>query len=50
MTELILIVAIIVVLSALLGFAGIARPLRGVWAWLLLVVGLVMAVLAFVVG
>lgn len=46
MAELVLIVAAIVVLSALLGFAGIVPPLKGLWGWLLLLVGLAMALIA----
>ncbi|HKJ93441.1 MAG TPA: hypothetical protein VJ957_09740 [Longimicrobiales bacterium] len=47
MRQALLIIATVVVLLALLGFVGIARPLRGGRAWALLVAGLALVVVAF---
>ena len=45
--DILLIIAIVVILLALLGFTGIVAALRAA-AWLILVAGLVILVLAFI--
>lgn len=45
--DILLIIAILVILVALLGFSGVVAALRSA-AWLILVIGLVILVLAFV--
>lgn len=45
--DILVIIAILVILVALLGFSGLVAALRGA-AWLILVIGLVILVLAFV--
>jgi uncharacterized membrane protein YtjA (UPF0391 family) len=45
--DILIIIAIIVILVALLGFSGLVAALRSA-AWLILVIGLVILVLAFI--
>lgn len=45
--DLLLIAAVIIILVALLGFGGVVSALRSA-AWLILVVGIVLLVLAFI--
>lgn len=45
--DILIIIAIIVILVALLGFSGVVAALRSA-AWLILVIGLVLLVLAFI--
>ncbi|MFP4624348.1 MAG: DUF1328 domain-containing protein [Gemmatimonadota bacterium] len=46
--DILLIIAIVIILVALLGFGGIVSALRSA-AWLILVVGLVILVLSFLI-
>lgn len=45
--DILIIIAIIVILVALLGFSGLVAALRSA-AWLILVIGIVILVLAFI--
>jgi hypothetical protein len=47
--DILLVMAIAVILVALLGFAGIVKALKAA-AWLILVVGIGILVLAFLIG
>jgi hypothetical protein len=44
--DLLLIVAVVLIIAALLGFGGVLSALRS-FAWIILVVGVVVAVLSF---